>query len=158
MGEKLFTQAEVNEIVSSRVAKEKEKFDARMAEKDREWNERLQQAVSEANAGKIQYLQEKRSAALLAALEKGRAVCPKEIAKLLDGNVKIDRDNGSIYYEGLDGKRLTVDDGVTEYLKANEWAVKNVSTGGAGSGAPRHNLIETSDAQLRQAMGLKIHE
>lgn len=68
---------------------------------------------------------------LVKALTQGKAIKPEELAKMFSVTVK-DDDTG-IIKSGY--KELSIADGVTEWLKANPWAVKTDVQPGAGGGA-----------------------
>lgn len=70
----------------------------------------------------------------VAALTKGNAANPQEIAKILTQNVKVGED-GSYHFNGEDGVESSIEDGAALWLKSNAWAVKNVQKAGSGAGS-----------------------
>ena len=71
----------------------------------------------------------------VAALTKGNAASPTEIAKIIVGNIST-KEDGSYSYSA-DGKEMSIEDGASGWLKSNTWAVKNTQnpgSGGAGGG------------------------
>lgn len=70
----------------------------------------------------------------IAALTKGNAANPQEIAKILTQNIQVDENDGSYRFTDADGTTHSIEEGTASWLTANPWAVKNVSAGGAGSG------------------------
>lgn len=76
-----------------------------------------------------------RDLALRNALEAGKAVKPKNIAKMLVNNVKIGDDDSLIFTQD-DGTEVTVDEGVKSFLTENpEFVVNGQNPGGGGGGA-----------------------
>ena len=71
------------------------------------------------------------NAELTSALAAGKAVDAKTFTKLLADNVTV-KDDGSFIFKDGD-KEISIADGVKDWLAKNTWAVKNDSTGGAGS-------------------------
>lgn len=69
----------------------------------------------------------------VAALTKGNAANPQELAKILVQSVTVNED-GSYHFMNADGTEGTIEDGAAGWLKANAWAVKNTQK--AGSGVP----------------------
>lgn len=71
---------------------------------------------------------------LTKALADGKAIKPDMLTNLLIQNVQAKDDDSLVYKDG--DKEVSIADGVKSWLAANEWAVRNDSSGGAGSGAP----------------------
>lgn len=69
----------------------------------------------------------------MAALTKGNAANPQEIAKILTQSIKVGED-GSYHFTGDDGTESSIEDGAASWLKANAWAVKNTQKAGSGAG------------------------
>lgn len=69
----------------------------------------------------------------VAALTKGNAANPTEIAKILVSNIST-KEDGSYSYTA-DGKEMSIEDGAAGWLKSNSWAVKNTQTPGSGGAA-----------------------
>ncbi len=74
----------------------------------------------------------------VAALTKGNAANPSEIAKIIVGSVSV-KEDGSYKYTGADGKESTIEEGAAGWLKANSWAVKNQQNPGSGGTNPNNN-------------------
>ena len=68
----------------------------------------------------------------LAALQAGNAANPEVISKLILDKLVAKDDDNLVYSD--DGKEISVEDGVKNFLAANPWAVKNVQNPGGGSG------------------------
>lgn len=69
----------------------------------------------------------------VAALTKGNAASPTEIAKIIVGNIST-KEDGSYSYSA-DGKEMSIEDGASGWLKSNSWAVKNTQNPGSGGAA-----------------------
>ena len=69
----------------------------------------------------------------VAALTKGNAANPTEIAKILVSNIST-KEDGSYSYTA-DGKEMSIEDGASGWLKSNSWAVKNTQNPGSGGAA-----------------------
>ena len=157
--EKKFTQEEVNQIVSKRLAEEKAKFTEALQEKEAAMSVKIKEAEAMAEAAKIQERNSKQAGALLEALDKFHAANPGEISKILKENVFTD-DEGNIAFKKSNGEAVPVEKGVEEYLGANLWAVKNMQQPGSGGVSLSHceygiRESEAINPELRQAMGLK---
>lgn len=74
----------------------------------------------------------------VAALTKGNAANPSEIAKILVGSVAAEED-GSYKFTNAKGEKVSIEDGATAWLKDNAWAVKNNQNPGSGGGKPNGN-------------------
>ena len=70
----------------------------------------------------------------MAALQAGNAANPEIISKLILDKL-VAKDDDKLVFAADDGKELSVEDGVKNFLAANPWAVKNVQSPGGGSGA-----------------------
>lgn len=152
MTEKLFTQEEVNQIVRERLAQEKGKAAAALKEREAEWKAQAEKDT-EAVRRELESLKaEKQHNVLISALEKAHAINPAEISKLIEARVKTDAD-GNITMDGPDGKPVPVEKGVNDYMAANLWAMKNMASGGAGSGGIKVNGT-VEDTALRRAFDI----
>lgn len=69
----------------------------------------------------------------VAALTKGNAANPTEIAKIIVSNIST-KEDGSYSYTA-DGKEMSIEDGASGWLKSNSWAVKNTQNPGSGGAA-----------------------
>lgn len=70
----------------------------------------------------------------LAALQAGNAANPEMLAKLVMESIVVKDDDSLAYKDG--DKELAVEEGITAFLAANPWAVKNTQNPGAGSKPP----------------------
>jgi len=159
--EKKFTQEEVNQIVSKRLAEEKAKFSEILQEKEAAMTAKIKEAEALAAAAQIQERNNKQAGVLLEALNKFHAVNPPEISKLLKDNVFTD-DAGNVLFKGSNGEAVPVEKGVEEYLKTNAWAVRDMQFPGSGGGVNLSRHYQNCDRNphatnpdLRGAMGLK---
>lgn len=134
MSEKTFTQEEVNIIVQNRLTQEKEKY-----------NKIIHQKESEA-------LEKSRMDTLVHALEKGGAVDVSAISKILNENVHVD-DTGKVVFINGDNEPVSVEEGVLNYLKDNQWATKQPT--GPSYHPARGENADADTMKLRQAMGLR---
>lgn len=94
----------------------------------------------EASEAKVKEEKEKRittsiKTALMQALSKGQALSPESMATLpeLVNAIHVGEDDSLSFGD----KKISIDDGVKEWLSSHEWAVKNTSETGAGTGAPQ---------------------
>lgn len=76
----------------------------------------------------------------VAALTKGNAANPAEIAKILVGSIKAEED-GSYKFTNAKNEAVSIEEGAAGWLKSNTWAVKNTQNPGSGgivgSGRPQ---------------------
>lgn len=111
--------------------------------------EQLAAALKEAADEKAKNLTSAKLNLALEELTKGNATNPKEIAKIIMGNIAGDAAD-ALVFKTDDGKEISVADGVSGWLKGNSWAVK--ATNNPGSGAPIHNSGGGQPANLLQAV------
>ena len=69
----------------------------------------------------------------VAALTKGNAANPSEIAKILVGSIKADED-GTYKFTNAKNESVSIEDGAAGWLKDNAWAVKDTQNPGSGGG------------------------
>lgn len=69
----------------------------------------------------------------VAALTKGNAASPSEIAKILVNSIAAEED-GSYKFTNAKGEKVSIEDGTAAWLKDNSWAVKNTQNQGSGGG------------------------
>lgn len=81
--------------------------------------EAAETARKEAEARRVQAMQQ-----TVAAVTKGNAANPTEIAKILVSNIST-KEDGSYSYTA-DGKEMSIEDGASGWLKSDTWAVKNM--------------------------------
>lgn len=89
----------------------------------------------------------------VAALTKGNAANPTEIAKILVGNITT-KEDGSYSYTA-DGKEMSIEDGASGWLKSNTWAVKNTQNSGSG-GVNGGGTIKTDTLDGAVAAALNV--
>jgi len=70
----------------------------------------------------------------LAALQAGNATNPEVLTKLILDNIVAKDDDSLVYKDG--DKEIAVEEGISAFLAANPWAVKNPQNSGAGSKPP----------------------
>lgn len=95
--------------------------------------------TKEAEAEKQKRIATATRSQLISALSKGNAVNPEQYATLpaLTGAIVVGDDDTLGFKSG--DKTVSISDGVNAWLKANAWAVKSTSQGGAGSHGPLGN-------------------
>lgn len=91
----------------------------------------------------------------VAALTKGNAANPSEIAKIITAGVTV-KEDGSYVYTGADGKETTIEDGATGWLKANSWAVKNTQNPGSGGIQNGGKSNPTPEGSLQAAVAAAL--
>lgn len=69
----------------------------------------------------------------VAALTKGNAASPAEIAKILIPSITAEED-GAYKFTNAKGEKVSIEDGTAAWLKDNSWAVKNNQNAGSGGG------------------------
>ena len=111
--------------------------------------EQLAAALKEAADEKAKSLTSTKLNLALEELTKGNATNPKEIAKIIMGNISGDAAD-ALVFKTDDGQEISVAEGVAGWLKGNSWAVK--ATNNPGSGAPTHNSGGGQPENLLQAV------
>jgi DNA repair exonuclease SbcCD ATPase subunit len=94
----------------------------------------LDEMTKTAEAERGKRLSAAKTGAAVAALTKGSAASPENVAKLILENIGVKEDGETLFYQGKD-KELTVEEGAAAWLKENAWAVK-VSPNPGGGGSP----------------------
>lgn len=170
--ERLFTQTELNEILSKRIAqvkqrqpevdvneyqelkKLKQSQDEEQMMKRQEFEKLLKQTKSQADAEAQQLRGElekiKVDGALISAASKGGSVNPEHIAQLLKTNIKLDN-SGSVNVVDSEGNvrytpnadPMSVDDLVDEFLSANTY-YRTAGPSGSGSSGNTQKQSSTS--------------
>ena len=107
-----------------------------------ELNKQLDEMKATAEAEKTKRVSAIKQSAALTALQKGNATSPENISKLILDNIVIKDDDSVVF--ALGDKEHSVNDGVSEWLKANTWAVKVDSSGGLGGGTPSGQKAPTT--------------
>lgn len=69
----------------------------------------------------------------VAALTKGNAANPSEIAKILVGSIKVDED-GTYKFTNAKNEQVSIEDGAASWLKDNAWVVRDTQNPGSGGG------------------------
>jgi hypothetical protein len=170
--ERLFTQTELNEILSKRIAQVKQRqpevdvneyqelkklkqsqYEEQMM-KRQEFEKLLKQTKSQADAEAQQLRGElekiKVDGALISAASKGGSVNPEHIAQLLKTNIKLDN-SGSVNVVDSEGNvrytpnadPMSVDDLVDEFLSANTY-YRTAGPSGSGSSGNTQKQSSTS--------------
>lgn len=94
-------------------------------------SQQLAEMTKEKEAERTKRLNGVKMAKAVELLSKGNAVSPQNMAKLIEGDIIV-KDDESLAYNGKDGE-ISLEDGVTNWLKENSWAVKVNGAGGGGS-------------------------
>lgn len=93
----------------------------------------------------------------VAALTKGNAANPTEIAKILVSSITAE-DDGSYTFTDANNEKVSIEEGAAAWLKDNAWAVKNTQNPGSG-GAGRHGTASTVSAgSLEEAVAAALGE
>lgn len=94
---------------------------------------------------------------VLDALTQGKAIKPDAMYKILEGNISIDENDNAFYRNGED--ELSLEDGVAQWLKDNQWAVKAETQTGAGGGtdAKRTNSYTMEDLKKMSPAEINAH-
>lgn len=93
--------------------------------------EKYNQSEQRAAAERTKRIEAAKLNKAVAALTKGNAANPSEIAKIVLASIQAKDDDSIVYCDG--DKELSIEDGVKAYLAANPWAVSNTQKPGAGS-------------------------
>ena len=91
----------------------------------------LETANQERTAEKAKRLLTMKQSLAIDALTKGNAANPKEMARLITDNIVGEEDNALVYK--LADKDVSIEEGVTDWLKNNSWAVRVDNIPGAGA-------------------------
>lgn len=109
-----------------------------------------------ATAERAKRIQTAKISQIQAALAKGNAIKPDMITQLLLNNV-VAKDDDSLTFKNGDNE-TSIDDGVANWLKENDWAVKNTSHTGAGSGGSAAGGKSFSMDDLKNMSAKEINE
>jgi len=163
-GEKTFSRKELDQI---------------LAERDKEWDAKVkpEREAREAAEKRAQDLLTKdKTAALVSAAAKAKAVDPEEVSQLLEGKIGHDDDGKLIVLNetipgaaklGKDGKPLSIDQFVADWIDARPHhkagsgnpgagsGSRNNSPGGAGGGAAPKTFQEANAALAKTLSGAK---
>lgn len=142
-GEEGKKQAEELSALAERLKKENTTPDGMLAKINalqssiEELTGKYEASVKEAAAEKEKRIATATRSQLISALNKGNAISPEQFATLpeLVGAVFVG-DDGKLGFKGADGNTVTVEEGVSAWLKNHTWAIKNTAQGGAGSHGP----------------------
>ena len=155
--EKLFTQAEVDNIVKERLERERKRYNS-----DNDMVETLQkelvtvraelQGLKADNAAKATALKaEQVNKTIIQELEKVNGINPTELARLFINNASVD-DTGSVVYTDDSGKSIPIGEHIKAWVDKSPWAIKSVQNPGSGYGGNNSHIGNT---ELRDAFGLK---
>lgn len=171
--EKTFTQAEVNEIVSKRVAQMKAKYsdiDQNEVAQLRTFKEQMEEeqlikkqdfetllkkqkdkAETEISTLRGELQKIKVDGALINAASKAKAVAPEQVAKLLKDSVKLEANGSVVVLDGDgnpryndDAEAFTVDALVEEFLSTNQF-FRAAGPSGTGSAS---NVAESKSSEF----------
>lgn len=93
----------------------------------------------------------------VAALTKGNAANPAEIAKILVGSIKADED-GIYKFTNAKNESVSIEDGATGWLKDNAWAVKDTQNPGSGGGNGGNGRQAQPQAGLHAAVAAALNK
>ena len=155
--EKLFTQAEVDNIVKERLERERKRYNS-----DNDMVETLQkelvtvraelQSLKADNEAKATALKaEQVNKTIIQELEKANGVNPTELARLFINNTSVD-DTGSVVYTDDSGKSIPIGEHIKAWAYKSPWAIKAVQNPGSGQGG---SVSSIGNSELRNAFGLK---
>lgn len=99
--------------------------------------EKLQAATTAQEAERAKRILTLKQSLAIDALTKGNAANPKEMAKLIMDNIDGEEDSALVYKNG--DKEMSIEEGASEWLKDNPWAVRVDPKGGSGSGGSGGN-------------------
>lgn len=159
--EKLFTQAEVDNIVKERLERERKRYNS-----DNDMVETLQkelvtvraelQGLKADNEAKATALKaEQVNKTIIQELEKANGINPTELARLFINNTSVD-DKGRVIYTDDSGNSVPIGEHIKEWASKSTWAIKDNQKAGSGFG---NGLSCSSQSmgndELRNAFGLK---
>lgn len=104
---------------------------AKMQQQLNELNKKYEAAESARKEEQTKRVQADILQQTVAALTKGNAANPSEIAKILVGSVKADED-GNYKFTNENKEEVSIEEGAAGWLKSNTWAVKNTQNPGSG--------------------------
>lgn len=93
----------------------------------------------------------------VAALTKGNAANPAEIAKILVGSIKADED-GTYKFTNAKNEQVSIEDGAAGWLKDNAWAVKDTQNPGSGGGNGGNGRQAQPQAGLHAAVAAALNK
>lgn len=93
----------------------------------------------------------------VAALTKGNAANPAEIAKILVGSIKADED-GTYKFTNAKNEQVSIEDGAAGWLKDNTWAVKDTQNPGSGGGNGGNGRQAQPQAGLHAAVAAALNK
>lgn len=91
----------------------------------------------------------------VAALTKGNAANPSEIAKILVGSIKADED-GTYKFTNVKNESVSIEDGAAGWLKDNAWAVKDTQNPGSGGGNGGNRRQSQPQTELHAAVAAAL--
>lgn len=155
--EKLFTQAEVDNIVKERLERERKRYNS-----DNDMVETLQkelvtvraelQGLKADNEAKATALKaEQVNKTIIQELEKVNGINPTELARLFINNTSVD-DTGNVVYTDDSGKSIPIGEHIKAWADKSQWAIKAIGKPGSGQGG---SVSFIGNSELRNAFGLK---
>lgn len=155
--EKLFTQAEVDNIVKERLERERKRYNTDIDTVENLQKELVQvraelQSLMADNEAKSTALKaEQVNKTIIQELEKANGINPTELARLFINNSSVD-DTGSVVYTDDSGNSVPIGEHIKEWASKSSWAIKSVQKPGSGYGG---NSSHVGNTELRDAFGLK---
>lgn len=117
-------------------------------------SEKIELAETKAKESEAKRIQSEIMAQTLDAFTKANAVDPKEFARLVSNDIKVQAD-GTYGYEKEDGTIGSIQDRTTEWLQGKTWAVKATGNTGSGQGGNSGNG-DTIMNEFAAAAGVKL--
>lgn len=129
-------KADVNQL-QKQMNELKEKYETAEKEREAERSKRIQATLQNAVIGELQ---------------KANCINPQEIGKIIMSQVSMGENDTIVY-----GEDKTLEDGISEYLKANTWAVSNTATAGSGANAPKTS-VDINSLTYSEMIALKAKQ
>ena len=143
--EKLFTQAEVDNIVKERLERERKRYNS----------DELQGLKADNEAKATALKAEQVNKTIIQELEKANGINPTELARLFINNTSVD-DKGSVIYTDDSGNSVPIGEHIKEWASKSTWAIKDNQKAGSGFGSGLSCSSQSmGNDELRNAFGLK---
>ena len=127
--EKLFTQAEVDNIIKDRLERERKRYNTDIDTVENLQKELVQvraelQAIKADNEVKATALKaEQVNKTIIQELEKANGINPTELARLFINNASVD-DTGSVVYTDDSGNSVPIGEHIKEWASKSTWAIR----------------------------------
>lgn len=158
--EKLFTQAEVDNIIKDRLERERKRYNTDIDTVENLQKELVQvraelQTIKADNEAKATALKaEQVNKTIIQELEKVNGINPTELARLFINNTSVD-DEGNVVYTDDMGNGVPIDEYIKEWASKSTWAIKDNQKAGSGSGNGSSCSYQSmGNDELRNAFGL----